>query len=172
MTLDSIKAGGSALLASLLQGGGESTPTGLLAGLGVTAAALGLGAAYMLVLRQPSYASFQLNARFPSVPPNVLFDFLVEPANYYDPRINRKGYRPVVVEREAGKIAYVLEDDALGGLLHFSTPVVRRFYEHPDGRDSSAYAPSSSSLFVYSSIYLLIYLFITYLLYITYINNI
>jgi hypothetical protein len=78
----------------------------------------------------------------------------------------------VVVEREAGKIAYVLEDDALGGLLHFSTPVVRRFYEHPDGRDSSAYAPSSSSLFVYSSIYLLIYLFITYLLYITYINNI
>lgn len=137
MTLDSIKAGGSALLASLLQGGGESTPTGLLAGLGVTAAALGLGAAYMLVLRQPSYASFQLNARFPSVPPNVLFDFLVEPANYYDPRINRKGYRPVVVEREAGKIAYVLEDDALGGLLHFSTPVVRRFYEHPDGRDSS-----------------------------------
>jgi hypothetical protein len=166
MTLDSIKAGGSALLASLLQGGGESTPTGLLAGLGVTAAALGLGAAYMLVLRQPSYASFQLNASFPTVPPNVLFDFLVEPANYYDPRINRKGYRPVVVEREAGKIAYVLEDDALGGLLHFSTPVVRRFYEHPDGRDSSTYVPPSST---HVSLYILVICLFIYYLFVCYI---
>jgi hypothetical protein len=141
MSLESIKSGGGALLGRLLDGG-LTADNGLLAGLGVTAAAIGFGTAYLLVLRRPSYASFNLQASFPTVPPNVLFDFLVEPTNYYDPRINRKGYKPVILEREPGKITYQLEDDALGGLLHFSTPVVRRFYEHPDGREGSSYAAS------------------------------
>lgn len=100
--IDSVRTSGSTLLARIVESvHTASTPT-LLAGLGVTAAAVGMGTAYLFVLGRPAYTSFVRTASFPSVAPSALYDFLVEPANYYDPRINRKGYKPVVLEREAG----------------------------------------------------------------------
>jgi hypothetical protein len=133
--LSSFSSSLSNLRTSLLGGLGLDSTTTLLAGLGVTAATMGLGTAYLLFVRRASYHSFTLHASYPTVPSSVLFNFLVEPANYYDPRLaGRSASPPHVTERETGRITYTL-DEKLVGLYHFTTSVSSRFYDHPEGRD-------------------------------------